>query len=268
MTQTPEEKKEKVCSKCGESKPVSEFNKEAKRSDGLYPYCKPCLREHRRVRYEKRPRDYSIKSKACSLCNTVKPREEFRIYPGKTLHYRCVQCEDEIVEHKKSGVLKCSSCKTVKPLKEFPNSVANRTTKQCKECHSKYHRSTYDHRRNYSLIKSFGITIEQYKELLEKQNHTCPVCLVPFEKDKYSYPVDHAHSGPNAGKIRAIVHDRCNRFVLWKHEVGDQLRRAADIIDTPLTDWLVPEHMVKPVKKRKRRIGVQSKNTRRKSVRD
>lgn len=108
-------------------------------------------------------------------------------------------------------------------------------------------------RRDTNLQKYFGITLEDYKSLLEKQNHSCPICLNKFEENNYSYPVDHAHAGPNAGAIRAILHDRCNRFVMWKHTDPDQLRRAADLIETPLTDFYVPEEFVKSRKKTKRK---------------
>lgn len=34
--------KEKKCAKCGETKDTSRFNRDARRSDGLHPYCKDC----------------------------------------------------------------------------------------------------------------------------------------------------------------------------------------------------------------------------------
>lgn len=93
--------------------------------------------------------------------------------------------------------------------------------------------------RDYNLQKEYGITLDQYKELLARQDHKCPICKVPFEPGNFSYPVDHAHGGPNPGVIRAILHQDCNRFVMWMHEDSAQLRAAADLIDNPLTDWIV-----------------------------
>ena len=115
-------------------------------------------------------------------------------------------------------------------------------------------------RRDYSLRRYFGITLRQYDELREKQNHVCPICLTELDKNNYSYPVDHAHTGPHMGKVRAILHDKCNRFVMWRHEDAEQLRRAADLIETPLTDWLVPNEFVKG-RKKKRKKRKNAKNT-------
>ena len=48
----------KTCGKCSTSKPFVEFNTDARRPDGLFPYCKACRRELRRTRYRE-DKDYS-----------------------------------------------------------------------------------------------------------------------------------------------------------------------------------------------------------------
>lgn len=108
-------------------------------------------------------------------------------------------------------------------------------------------------RRNYNLKKEYGITLEQYKELLAKQDHKCPICLGAFEPGNYSYPLDHAHGGKHKGRVRAIEHNDCNRFVMWMHEDSAQLRRAADLIDNPLTDWVVPNPTLNERRREKER---------------
>jgi len=42
----------KRCTKCGEEKPLEEFNKDRCAHDGLYSWCKPCKKESRRRHYE------------------------------------------------------------------------------------------------------------------------------------------------------------------------------------------------------------------------
>ena len=54
----------KKCSKCGESKPLSEFGKDKQREDGLYPQCKDC----RRANY--------LKNRGRELQRAKKYREE------------------------------------------------------------------------------------------------------------------------------------------------------------------------------------------------
>lgn len=247
----------KTCSKCGEDKPLDCFPNEAKRKDGKYPWCKPCLSHHRRMRYKKVPRKVWITQKICSKCKEWKPREQFRKYKGHNLHCRCITCEnfDQALDEK--GLTECSSCKKIKPLKEFYKSRVNRTSKQCIKCHKDYYKNRPTqqklNRRDANLRRQYGISLEQYQQLMKKQGHSCPICLEKFEKNNYSYPVDHAHAGPNAGVIRAILHTRCNQFVMWKHTDPEQLRRAADLIESPLTDWFVPEEYLHGPKRKRRK---------------
>jgi hypothetical protein len=237
----------KTCTKCGEEKEFDAFPNEAKRGDGKYPWCRPCLSEHRKNRYVAVPRKVWTEQKVCSKCKQWKPREEYRKYAGNNLHYRCISCEDFESKLEAEGKTECSACKQVKDNSEFFAGRLKKTSKQCKEC-IKDHRTQDTAKlkaRDSSLQKFFGITLEDYKSLLEVQDHKCPICLKEFEKDNFSYPVDHAHAGPNAGAIRAILHDRCNRFVMWKHTDPEQLRRAADLLESPLTEWYVPEEYLK-----------------------
>lgn len=258
----------KTCTKCFEEKPLEEFPNEAKRKDGKYPWCKQCLSDHRKTRYKKVPRKVWITEKVCSKCKEWKSREEFRLYKGSTLHYKCISCEDKEATLAENEESECSYCGQVKHNSLFYKSRIKKTSKQCKECHKNYNQQPDIklRRRDQSLRKVFGITLEDYKNLLEQQGYLCPICLEPFEQDNYSYPVDHAHSGPNAGAIRAILHDACNRFVMWKHTDPEVLRRAADLIESPLTDWFVPEEYIKgPKKNRRKRTNVPTKRSIRRS---
>jgi len=42
----------KLCSKCKESKESSNFNKQARAKDGLFPYCKSCCKIINQNRYK------------------------------------------------------------------------------------------------------------------------------------------------------------------------------------------------------------------------
>ncbi len=41
----------KSCSRCKESKPLTAFNKDCSKNDGLYPTCTPCINADRRAKY-------------------------------------------------------------------------------------------------------------------------------------------------------------------------------------------------------------------------
>lgn len=242
----------KKCSKCSTEQPFENFNKEIKRKDGLYPWCKECLKKHRQERYIKRLKSYRLTHKVCSFCQENKPREEFRLTEAKNLKPRCISCEDEIEINTSSGKRRCGSCKEWLELEKFFKSRRDGHHATCKNCTDKHNQkpSVHEKNRDRSLKKYFGISLSQYRDLLDKQNYKCPVCLKSLEG--ISNPVDHAHRGRHEGKIRAILHMRCNTFVVHNHYNSGELRRAAELIDNPLTDWVVPEEFLKS-RKRKRK---------------
>lgn len=97
----------KRCSKCKQTLPVSSFNRDSERSDGLYAYCKECVkpyaraaeqreREKREASKEKLPEGF----KRCASCDDIKPEAEFfkqRRLTGKQAGYSnvrafCIVC--------------------------------------------------------------------------------------------------------------------------------------------------------------------------------
>lgn len=82
---------EKICSKCGETKPASEFGKKKETLDGLSSSCKECRNKHVRARYGEHPEQHAeayarlssrlhveVTEKTCSDCGETRPISEFR----------------------------------------------------------------------------------------------------------------------------------------------------------------------------------------------
>lgn len=62
-----------------------------------------------------------------------------------------------------------------------------------------------DKARNSQLIRHFGITLEEYNELLKKQNNVCAIC--GSSSGEKSFSVDHDHI---TGKVRGLLCRGCN----------------------------------------------------------
>jgi hypothetical protein len=240
----------KVCADCGLAKTEDQFSRQAKSKDGRYPYCKACTSIRHKAAYAARGKRSWTNDKVCSWCGVLKPRTEYAKTPDGHVHSRCVACELDVQKREAAGTRRCSMCKKWKSFEAFHASKLNGRHVTCKECTNSYYWADPNRARERGLKKNYGITLEQYRQLLALQNYACPICLEKFEPDNYSYSVDHAHSGVHRGKIRAITHSECNRSVLRAHEDSRQLRAAADLIDHPLTDWMVPEPMINHYEKR------------------
>lgn len=118
----------------------------------------------------------------------------------------------------------CTKCDQLKTLKEFSKNknFADGHSYQCKECSAVDHkwRSRQPERRravkNTYLKLQYGITIEQYEEMLIKQRGVCEICGLPERKNHSVYKVpmdlavDHDHT---TGKVRALLCSDCNMLL-------------------------------------------------------
>lgn len=70
-----------------------------------------------------------------------------------------------------------------------------------------------DHVRNSKLKSQYGISLEEYNLMYEKQGGVCAICLKPEKSiDKrtgkiYNLSVDHCH---NTSKVRGLLCIKCN----------------------------------------------------------
>jgi hypothetical protein len=245
----------KTCSLCRVTKPLDDFSIQRKgRKDYRHPYCKACNSEKQKARYAEHGKQWFRDNKVCSWCKEAKPRSEFeRSVTGRT-HARCKACEVEIIEQESAGRRFCNICRKWLAPGAFHPSKLKQTYLACAPC-TRAQMAQPDYkarRREFMLAKEYGITGTQYDALVAKQGGNCPICLEPLPANRGGH-VDHAHGGKHAGRIRAILHNDCNRFVMWTHEDSAQLRRAADLIDNPLTDWIVAEPTLNERRREKER---------------
>lgn len=151
----------------------------------------------------------------------------------------------------------CSGCGREKNLEEFPKNKdgLHGRHSHCKECHNANGREKYSEdtpsrpkgycHRSAHLKRAYGISVAQYDELLEKQNHCCAICNKHEDEEKKNFSVDHDHI---SGEIRGLLCAYCNHRVVGRHRDGALLRKIADYVEQG-TGWFVP----KRVRKRKRK---------------
>ncbi len=78
--------------------------------------------------------------------------------------------------------------------------------------------------RSLMLIRNYGITQEEYEEILKKQNGVCAICENPPTIDKngrtISLAVDHHHKLKGKESIRGLLCWTCNRRLI--SNLGDR----------------------------------------------
>lgn len=84
---------------------------------------------------------------------------------------------------------------------------------------------------NHHLLKSFGITVEQKKDMVIAQQGLCLICSEPFASSRSTH-VDHCHA---TGKVRGILCHRCNTKLGWFERYKDVI--LAYVCDTIRCVW-------------------------------
>lgn len=79
------------------------------------------------------------------------------------------------------------------------------------------------------IKEHYGITPEQYKEMLYFQDYKCRICLREHVDTKYKkLTVDHDHK---TEKVRALLCRQCNIMLGMAKDQVDTLRKAAEYIE-------------------------------------
>lgn len=150
---------EKRCSKCSEVKRGSEFNRYARRKDGLSPHCRECESSYQRKLADAHTAEragFVATEKICSKCRTLRPAGSFTRENGSKdgLSGWCKSCVSESYQKRsernareRAGFIpeekRCNRCCTTKPCSEFSkfNGSKDGLNGWCKECASENSRS-------------------------------------------------------------------------------------------------------------------------------
>jgi len=100
----------------------------------------------------------------------------------------------------------------------------------CKECDKKRvkarHQANPERTKNNDLKRLYGITLNEYNQMLTEQNNQCAVCHTTDPGGKHGkFMVDHCHT---TGKVRGLLCKRCN---IALGEVGDNISTLQKMIE-------------------------------------
>ena len=73
-------------------------------------------------------------------------------------------------------------------------------------------------------FKTYGITEEQYQEMIVRQGNRCAICHKTAEENKQALAIDHCH---DTGKVRGLLCMQCNLGIGY---LNDNINLLADAI--------------------------------------
>ncbi len=96
-----------------------------------------------------------------------------------------------------SGILSCIVCTGI---------LEGRKKKFCSsECEKIEGRRTH-------VLKTYGITLEEYDKILEVQGGVCALCKRPPPSGQHLH-IDHQHEQGKSGRLNGLLDMRCNKFI-------------------------------------------------------
>lgn len=137
-------------------------------------------------------------------------------------------------------IKKCTKCNLEQSLSEFNSCKANKDglTYNCKKCISNYHRNRYndpkyrDYQRDSSLRAAYGISLNEYRLMLDEQNAVCAICGGQERRLNRAGQiallcVDHCH---DTDQIRGLLCSSCNCMLGYARDNISVLAKAIDYL--------------------------------------
>lgn len=169
--------------------------------------------------------------KCCSRCHQNKPLENFGIQRGKP-RAACQAClavdgqQRYATKYRRPAAPyghPCAECAAPIPPKKIGGAPRKYCTKECAVAANRKQRKA-DTRR-YQLAR-YGLTQQQYDNMLASQGGVCAICLAePVDRP---LSVDHCHS---TGVVRGLLCHGCNVGLGYYRDAPDLLRAAACYLD-------------------------------------
>ena len=91
-----------------------------------------------------------------------------------------------------------------------------------------YRERNKEHRKDIALKYNFGITLDDYHQLLDEQNGKCAICGIDQKDASKMFAVDHNHE---TGQIRGLLCLYCNRMLGDAKDNIESLRKAIEYLE-------------------------------------
>lgn len=117
----------------------------------------------------------------------------------------------------------CSNCDTKRRYWENPDKVRTRARVAQAEMRSSRGEEYQRYKKNYDLMKTYGITLLEYEAQLDKQNGMCALCGITECGSGRNFAVDHCHE---TGNVRGLLCANCNNGLGRFKDNTEVLRNA------------------------------------------
>lgn len=202
---------EKTCLKCGETKSLDAFYRDKSRNDGRSVYCSVCRKSWKQENAEQ----ISAYNKQYQAEYRQKNRERLNA------HDRARYAADPSRLERAREYQRIHRDERSKYLRSYYQQNKDRLTERMAAYYTQNAEALKKYARRAHLLAKYGLTEDQYLEMMVGQEGKCAICGLP--SDKRHLTVDHCHT---TGKIRSLLCGTCNTGLGSFKDSIDVLRRA------------------------------------------
>lgn len=142
----------------------------------------------------------------------------------------CKWCGPVTIASAGKGEWKCNVKKLADAARRRERIKANpEKTRQVAEYSAEYYQKTRGVSQRITWLKQYGLTIEDYNALLEKQGGVCAICSNVCSTGK-RLSVDHDH---DTGRVRGLLCSTCNRGIGMLRDDPELIRAALRYLTSP-----------------------------------
>lgn len=201
----------KTCNICKIEKPLDEFHKNSSAPDGRQYRCKPCSISAARQRALDNPeaaREADLKYRKSDKCKAT--RKARREGPKR----------EQILEQKRESWYRNheSNLERLRERQADPDFQAKQ-----RERYARWRKNNPRGSRKWQLEYFYGLTLEQWDEMVLAQEGRCDICGLPAE-----LVVDHCHTSKD---VRALLCGICNTGLGHFKDEPARMRAAAEYIE-------------------------------------
>ena len=133
-----------------------------------------------------------------------------------------------MLPNQKTTRKKCTACGKEKALQAFYRDArsSDGRTSMCKKCRKEKYDSG-ERKRCANLRSRYGVTAQEFEQILESQNGNCAICQKKYQKGNNRFHLDHCH---HTGAVRGILCHDCNTSLGKFRDSIPVLKRAINYL--------------------------------------
>jgi hypothetical protein len=171
---------------------------------------------------------FIVVERECAICHDIKPLSQFRTLKKRPPHgrYRCIPCEREIRANS------CRAWVSRNPDKrsKMESNWRKKNADKLREKWRKARAANKDRFRGYDLKRLYGITLDEYNAMHDRQGGVCAICkgdrTLKGRASGRLY-VDHCHA---TSKVRGLLCSFCNSGLGYFTESVETLVAATEYL--------------------------------------